>query len=122
MQDENRNPLILDGYSVAVAALNDSFRKTMNNTLGRVVLTSSVHDMESHKKMRLIQEIQEQEVVTGGGNDPYNEHDFGSLEFEGDSFMWKIDYYDNDYKFGSDDPSNSKVTQRVLTIMYSSEY
>jgi hypothetical protein len=55
-------------------------------------------------------------------NDPYGEHDFGSVEFKGEKYFWKIDYFDESYEYGSEDPSNPLVTRRVLTLMEASEY
>jgi hypothetical protein len=54
--------------------------------------------------------------------DPYGEHDFGSVIVDGQSVFWKIDYYDVNYEYGSDDPADLKITRRVLTIMLASEY
>jgi hypothetical protein len=56
------------------------------------------------------------------GNDPYEEHDFGSFELAGETFFWKIDYYDNDMTFESEDPADPEKTTRVLTIMFAGEY
>ena len=59
-------------------------------------------------------------------NDPYGEHDFGKIEIEGIAVFWKIDAFersvDEPYTWGSPDPSDPKITQRVLTIMLCSEY
>ena len=70
-------------------------------------------------------------------NDPYGERDFGAIyrgrdgrwtsayPAQGDpveTVFWKIDAYDRDLQFGSDDPANPAVTRRVLTIMLASEY
>ena len=30
---------------------------------------------------------------------------------------FKIDYFDQDLKFGSDDPADASITHRILTIM-----
>ena len=56
------------------------------------------------------------------GNDPYAEHDFGSLTVLGNRVLWKIDYYDRSLSAGSPDPADESVTTRVLTIMLASEY
>lgn len=49
-------------------------------------------------------------------NDPYGEHDFGSLEINGTRYFWKIDYYDDSYSCFQEDGN------RVLTIGRMDEY
>src|ERR1039458_7597024 len=55
-------------------------------------------------------------------NDPYEEHDFGSFEAEGQKIFFKIDYYDKSLTHHSPDPADPKVTERVITIMLADEY
>jgi hypothetical protein len=55
-------------------------------------------------------------------NDPDEEHDFGSFTAEGETIFFKIDYYDRSLKAYSPDPSDSSVTERVITVMLASEY
>lgn len=56
-------------------------------------------------------------------NDPYQEHDFGAVEIAEDKFFWKIDYYSKaNPGYGSENPADPTVTDRVLTIMRASEY
>ena len=55
-------------------------------------------------------------------NDPYEEHDFGSFEADGQMIMFKIDYYDKTLTYHSPDPSDPSVTERVITIMLAEEY
>ena len=57
------------------------------------------------------------------GNDPYGEHDFGSLALPNiEKVFWKIDYYNLTLAGGSEDPADPMKTRRVLTIMLASEY
>ena len=55
-------------------------------------------------------------------NNPYDEHDFGSFEHAGQKIFWKIDCYDRDMNYGSPDPADETVTERVLTVMLAEEY
>uniref|UniRef100_UPI002FDFC046 DUF3768 domain-containing protein n=1 Tax=Nereida ignava TaxID=282199 RepID=UPI002FDFC046 len=55
-------------------------------------------------------------------NDPYEEHDFGSIHHSGQTVFWKFDYWDVDLTIHSPDPSDPAVTARVLTIMLADEY
>jgi Protein of unknown function (DUF3768) len=55
-------------------------------------------------------------------NDPYGEHDFGNFTLAGRKFFWKIDAYDANMEFGSEDPADPSQTTRVLTIMLAEEY
>ena len=55
-------------------------------------------------------------------NDPYDEHDFGSLTIGIEKVFWQIDYYDRSMEFGSPNPTDPAVTTRVLTIFLASEY
>ncbi len=53
-------------------------------------------------------------------NDPYGEHDFGSITVDGHKVFWKIDYYDQQLQYGSEplDPN----CRRILTVMLAEEY
>jgi uncharacterized protein DUF3768 len=55
-------------------------------------------------------------------NDPHKEHDFGNFTLAGRKFFFKIDAYDVNMEFGSEDPADPSKTTRVLTIMLASEY
>jgi len=49
-------------------------------------------------------------------------HDCAIVKVEGHTIIFKIDYYDLGMRCGSDDPSDEKLTRRVMTIMLASEY
>src|SRR3546814_1161054 len=45
------------------------------------------------------------------------ERDFASILYRDRKVWMKIDYYDLDCLFGSDDPANAAMTTRVITIL-----
>src|SRR5574338_295193 len=96
-----------------VAKLNDQFRKS---GIG-IVVTQGVQVLENlHLLLDEIRRFSE----FNEGNDPYGEHDFGTVHWYGEKVFWKIDYYDQSMQYGSD-PLDSEC-RRVLTIMLASEY
>ncbi len=83
-------------------------------------MTSSVQEL-GRSLDGLIQEVQSYSNFSGG-NDPYGEHDFGSLEYQGTRYFWKIDYFDKNMEHQSPDPSSPELTARVMTLMRADEY
>ena len=105
--------------SSPVAVLNDAFRVTFLG--GTVCVTAAVHERgDDFVKAALLAVRGFDDFDTS--NDPYGEHDFGVLEYEGEKLFWKIDYYDQNLEYGSEDPTDPAKTCRVLTIMLASEY
>ena len=102
-----------------IRELNDAFRTTF--TGGRVMMTSGVNAMEPETRVRLIAAVQTFRRFDKD-NDPHSEHDFGSVEIEGEKFFFKIDYYDLAMSQHSVDAANPEATIRVLTIMRADEY
>ncbi|MCK9917204.1 DUF3768 domain-containing protein [Microbacteriaceae bacterium K1510] len=85
------------------------------------MITSGVEDLDLAAMNDLLRQVREFSAFDGD-NDPYSEHDFGAVTIGGQSFFWKIDYYDRALEGGSDDPVDPAKTIRVLTIMHASEY
>jgi Protein of unknown function (DUF3768) len=102
-----------------IRVLNDNFRSTFVG--GQVVMTQGVNEFPLDVKASVLLTVRSFNEFTGA-NDPYSGHDFGSFEVAGDTFYWKIDYYDIDCRYGSEDPADPEKTTRVLTIMLASEY
>jgi len=102
-----------------IRVLNDNFRTTFIG--GQLYLTIGVAELPIDVKAQALLLVKTFKDFTGG-NDPHGEHDFGSFEVAGEKFFWKIDYYDLDRRYGSEDPSDPEKTRRVLTIMLAEEY
>ena len=99
-----------------IAKKNDEFRRGMSGcTVTRGVAALATFMNEIFVAVRDFSEFSED-------NDPYGEHDFGSFEMFAHKFFWKIDYYDHTLTFGSENPADTSITTRVLTIMQASEY
>jgi len=108
--------------SKSIKEQNDHFRKTREG--GRTMMTSGISVLDGTLISEIVDHVRNFEIhhVFNKDNDPYGEHDFGSFTHKGVKIFWKIDYYDKGYKFGSPDPNNPSLTNRVLTIMKASEY
>ena len=102
-----------------IRELNDAFRTTM--TGGRVMMTAGVDALSNVHKTLLIERVRTFDSFSAD-NDPHGEHDFGSIDFLGRKFFFKIDYFDATMQFGSEDPADPSKTTRVLTIMLAEEY
>jgi hypothetical protein len=102
-----------------IARLNDELRTKGRG--GCVVVTDGVGRLASFDAIALIDALADYDRFDGD-NDPYGERDFGAMRLFGAPLLWKIDYYDLDLKFGSENPADPNVTTRVLTVMLASEY
>ncbi len=103
-----------------IAELNDKFRKG-DRKLGVQRATDMVCALSSEQQQELFRLVRTFDQFTEE-NDPHEEHDFAIIELDDENYFFKIDYYDADMEHGSEDPSDSSVTRRVMTIMHSSEY
>ena len=117
MTTTDSNPA--DARPLAIRALNDRFRQTFNG--GRVVATAGIMALDEAARLRIFIAVQAF-VAFDEGNDPYGEHDFGSLEAEGERVFFKIDYPAPGGSMHSEDSADAAKTERVMTIMFASEY
>jgi hypothetical protein len=102
-----------------IALLNDAFRRSFSG--GKVVMTAGVDALPDMVKAAALQKAATFDEFNED-NDPYGEHDFGSFELCGRKFFWKVEYYDRDMQYGSEDPSDPEQTTRVMTVMLAEEY
>ncbi len=108
----------------------DRFRKAMPSPAGvpgQVMMTSGIQalcndEAEPNKHLPALFEAVRSFDDFSKDNDPYHDHSFGAFDFRGEKVFWKVDYYDADLQFGSEDPSDLTQTCRVLTIMLAQEY
>lgn len=102
-----------------IKQLNDQLR--VNGEGGTIVVTPGFLDFPDELREQILNAMMGEGQFTED-NDPWGEHDMGSVNIEGNTVLWKIDYYDLDMNFLSPEPADPNVTRRVLTIMLASEY
>lgn len=96
-----------------IAKLNDAFRRSGH----MVTITEGVQVLDDLsgllEEVRWFNDFNED-------NDPYQEHDFGTVYWQGQKIFWKVDYYDQRLEYGAG--PLSKECRRVLTVMLANEY
>jgi hypothetical protein len=102
-----------------IRVLNDALRQLGHD--GITVITQGVSFLSYELQAKIYQAVQTFNEFTPK-NDPHGEHDLGLLMVDGQRVIFKIDYYDQTLCGGSEDPSNPKMTKRVITIMLAHEY
>ena len=102
-----------------IREINDQFRATLIG--GRSVMTSGISALGDTLIARILDNVRSF-AKFDTDNDPHHEHDFGAFEIDGHKVFFKIEYYDRTLEFGSPDPADPTVTERVLTIMLADEY
>ena len=104
----------METQAIDIAKRNDRFRSMCLDVLYTSGIRDGIMDLIGlSRKVESYSSFNED-------NDPYGEHDFGSLQFEGKKVFWKIDYYDRELKHWCD-PLSAEC-RRVLTVMLAEEY
>ena len=119
-----------------IARLNDLARKAMGVAC-TAVATVGFRSLPEADQSCVREQIETYDAFTED-NDPHGERDFGTIYQLGDGHwtterprlsdderervFWKLDYFDRQMEFASDDAANPAITLRVLTIMLSDEY
>jgi len=107
------------GRTARIRDLNDMLRTMFIG--GDVFITAGVRARGDEFVAACIEAMQSFSDFTEE-NDPYGEHEFGVVTIEDTDVFWKVDCYDRDLAFGSEDPSDPAKTSRVLTILLADEY
>lgn len=103
----------------AIRVLNDDLRQ--NLSVGTALITTGVAALGAEAVARIVKTIAVYDDFCHD-NDPYEEHDFGAFEAEGQVIFFKIDYLDKSLTQHSPDAADDTVTERVITIMLAEEY
>ena len=119
-----------------IARLNDFARSAMGVAC-TAVATVGFRSLPEGDQSQVRELIETFDAFTED-NDPHGERDFGTIYQLGDGqwtterprvrddererVFWKLDYYDRDLRFASEDAADPTRTRRVLTIMLSDEY
>lgn len=110
----------MENEAERIAQLNDEFRKAVGQG-GRIYMTQGIRALPPDDQFQVLNLVKTFNAFSED-NDPYGEHDFGAFDFNGERIFWKIDYYDKSMQFGSEDPADPEVTERVMTVMLAREY
>jgi hypothetical protein len=109
----------VDTKTERIRTLNDELRHHL--TGGLAMITPGVAALGQEAVDRIVKTIAVYDDFCHA-NDPYEEHDFGSFEANGETIFFKIDYFDRTLTYHSPDPSDPSATERVITIMLAEEY
>ena len=92
-----------------IRALNDAFRQSFEG--GHVALSAAVADLPAAAIAEIIKAVRAFDRFDAD-NDPHGEHDFGSLDVDGERVSWKIDDYDRSLRWHSPAANNPGVDLR----------
>ena len=109
-----------ESTTARIAELNDLARTAMG-IASVLVQTVGIQALSPQDQSAIREKVETFNEFTPA-NDPYGERDCGAFEHNGERILWKIDYYDKNLEYGSEDNSDPGQTRRVLTIMLAEEY
>lgn len=113
--------MTLDERTIRIRDLNDELRLNGRALNGRMVAMGQLGQEDKEKIIRVYRAAAAFDDWPEG-DDPYREHDFGKFEVDGESYIFKIDYYSLDEMHGSEHPEDQNTTIRVMTLMYAGGY
>ena len=102
-----------------ILELNDSFRTSFIG--GKVMLTLGIRAKSDIEQTEILERVVNFNDFNKN-NDVYGEHDYLLFDYKGEKIIAKIDYYDQNYRYMSENPADPTITNRVMTIMLADEY
>lgn len=114
--------------SKIIAQYNDAFRADIGNPNpydikipGKYMMSQGVSVLDKIDRFEIMLKVKEFDDFNEKNN-PHGVHDMGKFKHNTQDILWKIDYYDANYEYGSENPSDLSKTRRVLTTMFACEY
>lgn len=107
-----------DARMQKIAELNDAFRA--GRASGKIFMTIGVLNLVRDRIGELLLAIRSSDDFNHD-NDPWGERDIGAVKWDDGHVFWKIEYFDKEMRFGSEDPADETVTTRAMTILLASE-
>jgi hypothetical protein len=83
---------------------------------GSIVVTRGVRDLRGLDVAALNVVLADYDAIDAD-NDPYGERDVSDLPLFSADQLWKIDCYDAELAFSSDDPTDGSATNRVPALL-----
>ncbi len=116
----------IDPKTERIRALNDQLRTSSDPIAalklnGQLVITHALAAKGNEFLERAIAAVRAFDDFYED-NDPWGEHDCATLQVDGETVIFKIDYYDPELERHSDDAADPALTRRVLTIMLASDW
>lgn len=102
-----------------IRVLNDQLRQTHQG--GQVMLSQGIAALEASEVAEILAKVAQFDDFSPA-NDPHQEHDCAAIEWQGQRVLFKVDYYDPTLTRHSDDEADPSITERVMAVMFSSEY
>ena len=102
-----------------IRELNDEARRSFKNV--QVMLALGIRTRPEKEIAEILKRVRTFNNFNKN-NDVYGEHDYLSFDYKGEKIIAKIDYYDQNYRFMSENPADPTITNRVMTIMTGEEY
>lgn len=110
---------VLSARVIEIRRLNDELRQIHKG--GRVLLSAGIAALSQLEIAAILTAVAAFDAFTTD-SDPHGEHDCALFDWQEHRIMFKIDYYDLSLQYHSDDPADPKITTRVMTVMFASEY
>ena len=102
-----------------IRKLNDEARRSFKNV--QVMLALGIRIRPEKEIAEILERVRTFNNFNKN-NDVYGEHDYLSFDYRGEKIIAKIDYYDQNYRFMSENPADPTITNRVLTIMTAEDF